>query len=625
MNVPLIDYTIECLASSGIELIYIFCCSHTEQIQEHLNDIGSQWAGVTFKIVVSSSAKSVGDALRRVNDENVIESDFVLVQGDVVGHLALQDILLQHRLRKEKDPTVLMTTVYKRATPSHATRSLEDDTILGLTSDNRILFWENEPSCSTIEIDPMLIMNEGAVKLHYDMLDTHVDICSVEVLQLFKENFDYSTVRNDFMTGVLGDDITEHKLFAHIVQNEYAARVKDVRTYASVARDVIHRWASPVVIDNPLLDPTSSYRLTKGHIYRERNVKLHPRARVGQHCVLGEGSVVGAKTKISRSVIGRGCVIGENCTITNSFLWPGVVIGNNCNIEWGILCDNVHVYDDVVIGKGAILAMDVRVGPNITLKAHTRLVKEHLSADVLGFSMDKEDLTRNIDLGNKGKGVLWTKQEDSALLDLGLHMSAKKDSLGEVYSDEEVINEIAIEDEVTSELEEAILLTDFDVEVREIVLEGLKMGSQIDNMALEINGRKFAHDKTFFECAKCILWAFLASVPEGVEEGKPLLLEIQKILKKWSELLKKNIQSEIDQAELIWALQEFLEKEKEFTRYHSIFQFILHALYDLDIVEEDAIWEWEEEQKQQSTISPFLTQSLKFLEWLREAESSSEE
>ena len=36
VNVPLLDYTLEFLCSSGIEHIIIFCCAHADQIKAHL-------------------------------------------------------------------------------------------------------------------------------------------------------------------------------------------------------------------------------------------------------------------------------------------------------------------------------------------------------------------------------------------------------------------------------------------------------------------------------------------------------------------------------------------------------------------------------------------------------------
>lgn len=139
----------------------------------------------------------------------------------------------------------------------------------------------------------------------------------------------------------------------------------------------------------------------------------------------------------------------------------------------------------------------------------------------------------------------------------------------------------------------------------------------------QINGRKFAHDKSFFECARAILWSLLACVPEGVEQGKPLLAQVQRVLKTWHPLLAKFVPKQ-DQTELLWTLQEYVEF-KDHARYASVFQFLLHQLYDLEVVEEDAIWAWEKEQH--SLVGPdrkYLEQCAKFFQWLAEAEESSD-
>lgn len=51
---------------------------------------------------------------------------------------------------------------------------------------------------------------------------------------LFADNFDYQDLRQDFIRGVLTDDILANKIFAHVITGEYAARVRDLRTYNSV-------------------------------------------------------------------------------------------------------------------------------------------------------------------------------------------------------------------------------------------------------------------------------------------------------------------------------------------------------------------------------------------------------
>ena len=51
---------------------------------------------------------------------------------------------------------------------------------------------------------------------------------------MFADNFDYQDLRQDFIRGVLTDDILGNKIFAHVISGEYAGRVKCLRTYNAV-------------------------------------------------------------------------------------------------------------------------------------------------------------------------------------------------------------------------------------------------------------------------------------------------------------------------------------------------------------------------------------------------------
>lgn len=67
-------------------------------------------------------------------------------------------------------------------------------------------------------------------------------------------------------------------------------------------------------------------------------------------------------------------------------------------------------------------------------------------------------------------------------------------------------------------------------------------------------------------------------------------------MSKWSKLLAKFVQSDDDQVEVIWALQDYCEKDGK-EKFKAVFPLILHQLYDAEIVAEDSVWKWVEEQK----------------------------
>jgi len=76
--------------------------------------------------------------------------------------------------------------------------------------------------------------------------------------------------------------------------------------------------------------------------------------------------------------------------------------------------------------------------------------------------------------------------------------------------------------------------------------------------------------------------------------------------------------------EIIFALQDYCTgKEKQC--FFNVFPKILHALYELDLVQEDAIWKWVDESKEDSSSKIFIKLCEEFLEWLRTAEEEEDD
>ena len=80
VNVPMIDYTLSWLETSGVEEVFVFCCAHAQQVKEHLEDAG--WTGkpaareMAVKTVESHDAISAGDALRVMYGRGVVSFPF---------------------------------------------------------------------------------------------------------------------------------------------------------------------------------------------------------------------------------------------------------------------------------------------------------------------------------------------------------------------------------------------------------------------------------------------------------------------------------------------------------------------------------------------------------------------
>ena len=155
VNVPLIEYTLQWLAAADIEevqlflrkcftagccislhtddmhelitlsaqtlvakllQVFVFCCAHADQIQTYLER--SRWhknRQMKVSVVTSTACLSAGEALRLVDQKDVIKSDFVLVSGDIVANVDLKALVQEHKGRRQQDKSAIMTMVIKTA------------------------------------------------------------------------------------------------------------------------------------------------------------------------------------------------------------------------------------------------------------------------------------------------------------------------------------------------------------------------------------------------------------------------------------------------------------------------------------------------------------------------------
>lgn len=378
------------------------------------------WAKLsTLKIIFRSAAvDSVGEALRQF-DEGEIDSDFVLISGDVVSNMDLQKAFLRHHQIRKKDKTVLMSSVFKKASPHHRSRAGEDTTIVALRKQTHQLLHLDNSSSAEVNVQHELFKEKGEIELRYDLFDCHIDLCSADVINVFQDEFDWRDLRKDFILGILESEILNYKVHVQVLEDEYAARVRSLNTYAAISRDIVCRWSFPLVPDSNIsgfMWDQSSYSYTRPNIYMEQGVQLDRTSQIQRGTVVGSGTSVGEDSVLKNSVIGRNCTIGNQVTITNSFLWDNVVVEDGCSIVDSIVCCRATVKSGCKVSSGCILSFDCTLGPDTVLEPQTKITVKNL----LKFN-DFKNPTEPIDIGEGGKGFRWCYDEGDPTNSLSMH------------------------------------------------------------------------------------------------------------------------------------------------------------------------------------------------------------
>ncbi|CAG8733574.1 2809_t:CDS:10 [Cetraspora pellucida] len=561
-NTPLIDYTLELLAVASVQEAYLFCREHYEIIKDYINTIAT------------SEARSVGDALRELDAKQLINSDLILIYGDVVSNIHLDKVFSELKC-------------FINLLDGKTNKCVHCETV------------ELYPRKRRMIMDMEVFKKHADVQIRNDHIDCQIDICSVEVPALFTENFDYQDVRKDFVYGILTSDLLEKTIYCHLVKDVYAARVRNLHAYDAISKDVLSRWTFPIVPDSNLQEG-DNYEFMRGHIYKEKDVLLSRSCSLGEKILIGAGSEIAENVKITNSVIGRRVTIGPNVEIDGAYIWDGVKIKSNCSVFQSILANNVVLEENVIVKKGCILSYGVIIGPNVTLEPHTKLTKQKKTE----IDSDEEESNESVVaydatlVGENGQGYVWSDEisdADDDELDVkniqvaGLAYDISNISLTDSDSPPSVIydsssDELSDSDESATEEES---LKEFFKEVSQTLERAFLDGHTVEIALLELNTLRMASNTTFHDLRVSVIPTILGQI---------------------------NIDNFLTSTE---------DGHCAKTQHHSkLFAPTIKKLYFLDVLDEDAILEWNssdlaDDDPSKSNIKKRVAP---FIKWLEEAE-----
>ncbi|KAL6513644.1 hypothetical protein OROGR_021130 [Orobanche gracilis] len=78
VNAPMIDYTLSWLESAGVEEVFVFCCAHSKQVIDYLENL--RWLdqpNYSVTTIESHNSTSAGDALRLIYEKHVRSGDML--------------------------------------------------------------------------------------------------------------------------------------------------------------------------------------------------------------------------------------------------------------------------------------------------------------------------------------------------------------------------------------------------------------------------------------------------------------------------------------------------------------------------------------------------------------------
>ncbi|KAI8646086.1 hypothetical protein BD408DRAFT_410645 [Parasitella parasitica] len=642
-NIPLIEYTMELLATVDILEVFVVCTTHIDAIKAYFEQ--SEWmkpnSRLSVKIVATPECMSVGDALRELDARQLITTDFILTTGELISNIKLDKLLEEHRARRKIDKNSIMTMLLKEASRTHTARPKDSSSVFVLDpTTHQCVYYESVvslPRKHRMDISPEIFENRPQIEFRNDLVDPYLDICSVEVPALFTENFDWQLLRSDFVHGILTSDILGKTIYTNLVFEPYVARVQNEQLYSTISNHILNRWAFPIVPETNLR-AGDDYEFARGNIYKSMNVVLSRSCIIDENVQIGPGTRIGENTRIGNSIIGKNCTIGDNVVLEGAFFWDNVSIGDNCTIKKSFIANNANILENTTIAQGCLISVGVTLGPNAKIPKYSRLsLLPQPRNSMFDESSDEDDDQENhqqVLTGDHPPVYFWVLQSDDDdidirnvklgslaydMADLVLKDGDITDSASEVgeSDDESDIGSLngswAIENIMARKTEE------FKKEIAQTIERSLDENHTVYTAALEITGLRMSSNGSYTDIREVMI----PIIMNHIDRDNPVQ-SLKTVLTKWASLIGKMIHLPEDQLHALQILQKHCASQ---LYLNKLFLGALQLFYDSDIVEEEAIRNWynTDLSKANLTESKLRDKATKFIEWLDEAEEESED
>ncbi|XP_062139264.1 translation initiation factor eIF-2B subunit epsilon [Drosophila sulfurigaster albostrigata] len=628
VNVSMLDYALIALNRSGVEEVFVYASLYLQDIRQHIKQGIATFASWSFKMTVhvigGEGCRCFGDAMRDLDAKALIRGNFILLGADTVTNADLRPVLEQHKRTAKFDKGAASTLIFKEASSSCGRTGNElliamDKQSSRLHYHQRLRMHHKE---ARYQLPLDIFLSNACVTLHHNLLDPQIAIGSPSMLSLFSDNFDFQT-RDDFVRGLLiNEELLDSRIYVSLLPPaQYAHKVNNWLSYQMVSRDIISRWAYPLVPDMGVYKLQQQYVFYKDNIYKSHSANVS-KVALQENVVVQAGSHVACGTTISCSVIGANCRIGKNCQLNNVFLMANVTIEDNCQLRHCVIGPDAVIHERCVIEAGCVL------GPKCVLPANTKLANTLVTSSP-NTQRSEENETVELDaIGPKAFIVsdVTTGDPDDSDDDEQLLPSTTTLGIPKMCEIQAVANEASdysySSDDDDEESRVATPLPDdtniFLSEVIDSLTRGFREKSKPEFLILEINSSRYAYNMSLKEVNFNVVKAVFGMESIIEPANNNVLVAINAAFKQLGPVVSNYIKSEDAMIDCLKALEDICE-ENELVR-EKISQ-VVHYLYDKDFVSEDAIHAWYEQLD--PTEQPTLRQSLaKLVEWLNQ---SSEE
>ncbi len=169
---------------------------------------------------------------------------------------------------------------------------------------------------------------------------------------------------------------------------------------------------------------------------------------------------------------------------------------------------------------------------------------------------------------------------------------------------------------------------DFHTDAASSIFDSLQRGDTADVIQLELMGLRMSTNASDHQVRHAVVTAFLKHIASLMDSSSVGASEaVKTVFAKYKDLVERTIfdkskQQKQDQVDFLMLAQKDLVHRK---KGNMIMLFTVKDLYDLEILEEEGVEQWWEDEKSSETedMRRVRSQTEKFVEWLKNADEDS--
>jgi translation initiation factor eIF-2B subunit epsilon len=347
---------------------------------------------------------------------------------------------------------------------------------------------------------------------------------------------------------------------------------------------------------------------------------------------------------VSNSIIGRRCRIGKNVTIQNAYIWDDVVIGDGSTIDRAVVASEAVIGKKCKIQPGSLLSYGVRIADNKETREGARITRAKQGEPLVAVPTDTSIV------GNGGEGYQFSDEDDSDdegtafhsnLIYSTSHLNLSNESISTLNSNFSSATPTQSRSRLSSfagsisdDGDPSTSNETFHHDAVNGLLDALKEGDDFDSAKLEFMGLRLSNNASDHQVRRAIAVAFTKRIAQLVEGEKMEATKAaakafgapgaEKFLKEVA-VGTKNLED--DQVDFITCLQKDLVHRGSGP---IILAAVIKELYQMDVLEEEAILRWWEESEvlgeaEDKEMKRVREKTAVLITWFRDNEGDSSE